>query len=87
MKKFFFNTGVKPGIPLNEIHRKNSIAVPLCTGQVWLNGTKQIPFECEDVPDNAVFKFASDCPNADEGFIVREIHNSSLISKYAHFII
>jgi len=40
------------------------------------------------VPDNATFEHACDkfIKDTDE-IICREIHNSALISKYAHFII
>jgi hypothetical protein len=76
LKKFYFNTGVIRNSPLSE-------------GMVWRNGTKQIPFECKDVPDNATFMFACDNPNLPdskyENVIVREIYNSTLIAKYAYF--
>ena len=76
MKTFYFNTGVKPCYPGPE------------TG-VLIRGEYHIPFDCEDVPDNAIFKYA--CANAeaekkDPNFIVRKIHNSKLISEYAVFI-
>lgn len=86
-RTFYFDTGVRPGIPLNERHIKDAKPVPLMTGQVWRNGTMQIPFDCEDVPENVSFAFARDDPNSylGCGYIVREIHNSSLGSKYAYF--
>ena len=51
------------------------------------NSPTSIPFDCEDVPDNYKFDFACDNPNIrhDETCIVREIHNSRLLSKYAYF--
>lgn len=76
MKTFYFNTGVKYwDYPY------------LCKGQVEKGGTKQIPFDCENVPEGAVFKFACDDPNLhpESGYIVREIHNSTIHSKYAYF--
>jgi hypothetical protein len=75
MKTFYFNTGVT--LCNTE---------GLSAGQIWRNGTKQIPFDCEDVPDNATFLFACDNsePNS-EDVIVRLIHKSTLVSKYAHF--
>jgi len=87
MQTFYFNTGVKPGIPANEMHRKDALPVALGKGQVWRNGTKQIPFDCEDVPTNAKFQLACDNPALPgyENYIVREIHNSTLLSKYAYF--
>lgn len=82
MKTFYFNTGVR-----RDLH--NNPPVPLMKGQIWsMNGVKVIPFDC-DAPENAVFKFACDNPNLPEadldGWIVREIYNSTLISKYAYF--
>jgi hypothetical protein len=82
MKTFYFNTGVR-------IYDHNP-PVPLCKGQISSpNGVKIIPFDCDDVPDNATFRFACDNPNLKEAsyahIIVREIHNSTLISKYAYF--
>jgi len=82
VKTFYFNTGVTPqnGTPDNPI--------PLMEGQIWRGGTKQIPFQCEDVPDGAVFKFASPYPDVQghENYIVREIlEGSAMMSKYAYF--
>lgn len=75
MKTFYFNTGVKP-------ENRNG----LCPGQVWRGGTMQMPFDCEDVPDNASFQFACDhTPPGDEHLLRREIHNTALLSKYAFF--
>ena len=86
LKTFYFNTGVKRGVPVNERHRENAKPVALGCCQVWRNGTKQIPFCCEDTPVDAVFLHACDRPDCESSdVIVREIHNSSLLSKYAHF--
>jgi hypothetical protein len=77
MKTFYFNTGVK--ISVNP-HIKGGID----SG----NGIVVIPFQCYNVPDNATFLHACDNPNpANERIIVREIFNSGLHSKYAHFAI
>lgn len=76
MKTFYFNTGVKySDYPF------------LCKGQVNRGGVKQIPFDCEDVPEGKSFEFACDYPNLypEAGYVVREIHNSTLLSKYAYF--
>ena len=77
MNKFYFNTGVRP-----ESGSK------LFKDQVWRNGVKQIPLECE-APENALLMFCCDNPNLPESklenVIVREIFNSSIISKYAYF--
>jgi len=87
-RTFYFNTGVRPGIPANEAHMKGAKPVPLMPGQVWLNGTKQIPYDCEDVPDGAVPTFFADSPDLHphSGYIVRELHNTAMISKYAYFL-
>lgn len=77
MNTFYFNTGVK---------RNDNPHVGVDSG----NGVMVIPFDCEDVPSNAKFAFASNYPNQkdnDPNFIVREIHNSTLVSKYAFFTI
>lgn len=77
-RTFYFNTGVS---------QRMYGYVPLCEGQIWMGGTKQIPFDCYNVPEGATFEFACDYPDLPESqtCIVREIHNSTLISKYAYF--
>lgn len=81
MKTFYFNTGVRPYI--------HNPPVKIGKGQCVRGGTMQIPFDCENVPDNAQFLFASDNPEPmeakAENVIVREIFNSTLVSKYACF--
>lgn len=77
LQTFKFNTGV---------HIRSG--APLCEGQYWDgNGVKQIPFSCEDVPEGATFKFACNDGNLypDSGYIVREIKDSTLLSKFAYF--
>ena len=74
MKTFIFNTGVKNPKVLMKGHK------------LAPNGVMVIPFDCDNVPDNATFKFAADYPElAKNGIICREIQNSALISKYAFF--
>lgn len=77
MNKFYFNTGVK-----FDHTRK------LFADHVWRNGTMQIPFECE-APENAELLFCCGNPNLPESklshVVVCEIHNSSMVSKYAYF--
>lgn len=87
MRTFYFNTGVRPGIPANEKHILGAKPVELYEGHVWRNGTMQIPFDCADVPENAHFEFACDNPDLTlvKGYLVREIHNSTLLCKYAYF--
>jgi len=80
-KTFWFNTGVKPG--MNAPYG--------C--QQWRNGTIQIPVICENVPENAIFKFGcyqNNLPESEKpNWIVREILNAEekggLQSKYAYF--
>jgi len=76
MKTFYFNTGVKyASYPY------------LYEGQVVRGGTKQIPFDCDNVPEGATFEFACDNPDLHPGvgYIVREMHNTTMGSKYAYF--
>lgn len=80
MKKFIFNTGVKP------FNHNPPAGMAFMKG--FEDGVYVIPFYFKNVPNNAVFKYASDEFKEDsKECICREIHNSSLISKYAHFII
>lgn len=80
-KTFYFNTGVRPGV--------NNM---LFGRQIWKDGTKQIPFTCDNIPDNAVFWFACDHDDLREsempGVIVRRILDNEaggLLSKFAYF--
>lgn len=81
MNTFYFNTGVKP---------ENSGG--LYANQVWRDGVKQIPFEC-DAPENAQFRFscdANDMPQSKlDNWIVVEIKrpNPCISSKYAYFFV
>ena len=76
MKTFNFNTGVS-----------YSKYPYLCEGQRISGDAKVIPFSCEDVPEGATFKFAANQPDLypQSNYLVREIHNSTLLSKYAYF--
>jgi hypothetical protein len=76
-KTFYFNTGVRPYI--------HNPPVKVGPGQIIKGGTLQIPFDCEDVPENAFFKFGCDDPNIRGGYLVRPILNSTLLSKFAYF--
>jgi len=80
MNTFYFNTGVKPQNINNfpyEYHRKK--------GHV-IRKTLLIPFDC-DVPKDSEFLFASNYSNIElnDDMVVREIHNSTMLSKYAYF--
>jgi cytochrome c-type biogenesis protein CcmE len=73
-KTFYFNTGV-------------TIVAP-SKGQIRKGGTNQIPFECDDVPDGATFMYACDNPSLKQygqDVIVREMFNTTIVSKYAYF--
>lgn len=82
LQEFTFNTGVKYGVnPYADEHYR---AVPAVGGGFVM----VIPFYCYDVPESYKFVYACDNPNLEDknpNFIVREIHNSKLISKYAYF--
>jgi hypothetical protein len=82
MKTFYFNTGVRPENVINfpyEYHNKVGNKI---------HGTLVIPFDCKDVPENAIFQFA--CDNDIPGYehlLKKEIFNSNLCSKYAYFLL
>lgn len=76
MRTMYFDTGVRPyNSPI------------LHEGQVWRNGTKQIPFDV-DAPENASLILLCDNPELPEyqcdNIIVREVFNTAMISKYAY---
>jgi len=77
MNTFYFNTGVKP-------YNCNG----LTKGQVWRNGEKQIPFDC-DAPEDAVLMYLCSNPELDAAsypnVIVREVFNTTMASKFAYF--
>lgn len=81
MRTFYFSTGV----PINTPNAIKGVISP--------NGVIKIPFQCEDVPENAIFKFACDYKELGPkgSYLIREIHDipgyTSLLSKYAFFII
>lgn len=75
IKTFYFNTGVKP--------YNNSFMEP---NDKWINGERNIPFDCEDVPDGAIFEFgAQDDKQGFGGYIVRPMLNTTMDSKFAYF--
>lgn len=77
-RKFYFDTGVRPWI--------HTSPVPVMPGNVVRGGTLQIPFECDDVPDGAIFVFACDhAPPGHEDLLMREMHNTRMVSKFAFF--
>lgn len=79
MKTFYFNTGVLP-------YGHSNPPLKLMPYQVIRDGTVQIPFDVEDVPECAVFRHASNKSEPEyPSWIVRKIHNSGLCSEYAHF--
>lgn len=80
--RFYFDTGVRPERVFDppfpyEYHRQK--------GHV-IRGTLLIPFDADDVPERA--EFVCCCSNVDQyadGFVVAEIYNTSMVSKYAVF--
>jgi hypothetical protein len=83
MRRFHFNTGVRPfdhnppaGMAFMKGYENSG------------NGVYVIPFYCENVPENAIFKQCDNIFKEDtDESICREIHNTPLLGKYAHFII
>ena len=79
-RRFYFNTGVKPENISNfpyEYHRS--------VGNV-IRGTLCIPFDADDVPDNAEFVCCTDhIEQYKDRFIIAEVRNTSMVSKYAIF--
>jgi hypothetical protein len=81
-KEFVFNTGVKPynhnppaGMAFMKGFRDSG------------NGVFVIPFTCKNVPENITLSYTSDEFKKDtDTTICREIYNSVIKSKYAHFI-
>lgn len=78
--RFYFNTGVRPervsAFPY-EYHREK--------GHV-IRGTLLIPFDADDVPERS--EFVCCCSNVDlysDDFVITEIYNTSMSSKYAVF--
>lgn len=84
METFYFNTGVRVYVMEYADKGKPKYFAP--TDKI-INGVRHIPFDCEDVPTNASFCFACDDENLypEYGYIVREIFNTTLISKFAYF--
>ena len=85
MNTFYFNTGVNPKNVTNfpyEYHKNN--------GHLIKNGTLQIPFDCK-APKTAQLMWLCDNPNLDESksknVKVYPVFNTTMLSKYAYFII
>jgi hypothetical protein len=83
MKTFYFDTGVRPETVHSppfawDYHKR--------IGNV-VRDTLLIPFQCEGVPENAIFKFACDFPEADKSgqLLVVPIVGGNMLSKYAFF--
>jgi hypothetical protein len=78
MKTFYFNSGVKPW--------NTDVKRELAKGHKFVNNELQIPFDCEDVPENASLAFlGNDISLAHKNLIAREVHNTTMCSKYAFF--
>ena len=76
LKRFVFNTGVKP----------ENIPRPLGEYETMELGTLGIEFYCEDVPDSAIFNFASPYGDLQHEGVPFEIVKGGLCSKYAYFL-
>lgn len=85
MRKFYFNTGIKPW---NMSHKR--ITHNMEKGNIFINNELHIPFEC-DVEESAKVEFMFACNNANhpesksKNVLVKEIFNSNLVTKYAFF--
>jgi hypothetical protein len=50
------------------------------------NGMLMIPFDCDGVPEGAVFKYArSSKPPGGQNLFVAEMHNTNMVGKFAFF--
>lgn len=77
MQKYSFNTGVHISTNPNRFGEYQHFDG---VGQKYIN------FYCENVPENAVFKFAADSPDLEtENLKKFEIIKGGLLSKYAYF--
>lgn len=81
---FYFNTGVRVFVMEYADMGKPKYYAP--TDKI-INGQRHIPFDCDNVPKGSTFAFACDNPNLhpEAGYIVREMHNTTMCSKYAYF--
>lgn len=82
---FFFNTGVRPNWGATPPIRASARF-----GQVEKGGTIQIPFQVENVPENAHLLFLCDNPDLPEGkapnhTVAKLLPGSGMVSQYAYF--
>lgn len=82
---FYFNTGVRPDPCANP-----PIQAYAKFGQVVKGGVIQIPFQVENVPENALLKFLCDNPDLPEGkssncIVAKLLPGSGMLSEYAYF--
>lgn len=61
MKTFYFNTGVR--VHVMEYADKGRPKYYAPTDVISPNGVRLIPFDCEDVPETATFKFCAPSPD------------------------
>lgn len=83
LKEYVFNTGVRP------FDHNPPAAMAFMPGfRDSGNGVYVIPFQCEEVPENAKLQYTTDTFFEETpGFIRREIVESIAIkSKYAYFV-
>ena len=83
MRTMYFDTGVSQ----TAVYTHPPYHPRIFKGQVWRNGTKQIPYDV-DAPENATEMFLCDTPDLPEsklpGVIVREVFNTTMSSKYVY---
>lgn len=82
---FYFNTGVRPNFAA-----KPPIEANPEHGQVLRHGTIQIPFQVENVPEDASLLFLCDNPDLPEGkyngrVVAKLLPGSGMVSKFAYF--
>jgi len=84
MPTFLFNTGVR--VYEMEYADKGKQKYYAPTDKI-INGQRNIPFDCEDVPEGYTFEFASPYDNVPTygDYIKREMFNTTMCSKWAYF--
>jgi hypothetical protein len=82
MKTFYFNTGVR--MSTNSFKNPTDLWAEIKGGGDLV---RVIPFDCQDVPEKAELMYLADTPNLSHTpkVIVREVFNTTLLSKYAYF--
>ena len=77
-KTYYFNTGVKQSLGFQTTN----------LGDKFINGELHKPFDCEEVPEGSTLAFLCTVDTIYRGqnlYIVREISNTVMESKFAYF--